>query len=187
MAQVFSPWQAASPAVSAAFAREAFYPPLFPVVLRVGRSGAPHRLGACADCTAAGRHDPAGVRAWGALARRPARGRDGRAMRRSPAFAVGQRQGQYSANPCFGCCCWRRFALPMRRKRKGHNLDARFADGGAGADADRGAAHDRGLRALGGNASRCVCRVASAGGGARARRPRGLRNLGAPAPRCHDG
>jgi len=33
MAQVFAPFQAASPAVAAAFAREAFYPPLFPLVL----------------------------------------------------------------------------------------------------------------------------------------------------------
>jgi len=33
MAQVFSPYQAASPAVAGAFAREAFYPPLFPLVL----------------------------------------------------------------------------------------------------------------------------------------------------------
>jgi hypothetical protein len=40
MAQVFSPWQPASPAVSAAFAREAFYPPLFPLVLAL--AGAAH-------------------------------------------------------------------------------------------------------------------------------------------------
>ncbi len=33
MAQVFSPWQPASPAVSAAFPMEAVYPPLFPLVL----------------------------------------------------------------------------------------------------------------------------------------------------------
>jgi hypothetical protein len=33
MAQVFSPWQAATPAVAAAFPREAFYPPLYPLVL----------------------------------------------------------------------------------------------------------------------------------------------------------
>ena len=33
MGQVFSPYQAASPAVATAFAREAFYPPLFPLVL----------------------------------------------------------------------------------------------------------------------------------------------------------
>ena len=33
MAQVFSPFQAATPAVAASFAREAFYPPLFPLVL----------------------------------------------------------------------------------------------------------------------------------------------------------
>jgi hypothetical protein len=42
MAQVFSPWQAASPAVAASFAREAFYPPLFPLVLALG--GAAHHL-----------------------------------------------------------------------------------------------------------------------------------------------
>ncbi len=40
MAQVFSPYQPASPAVAAAFAREAFYPPLFPLVLAL--SGAAH-------------------------------------------------------------------------------------------------------------------------------------------------
>ncbi len=40
MAQVFSPWQAASPAVTAAFAREAFYPPLFPLLLAF--AGAAH-------------------------------------------------------------------------------------------------------------------------------------------------
>src|SRR6185436_17927875 len=33
MAQAFSPFEAASPAVAGAFAREAFYPPLFPLVL----------------------------------------------------------------------------------------------------------------------------------------------------------
>ena len=33
MAQVFSPWQAASPPVAEAFAREAFYPPLYPLLL----------------------------------------------------------------------------------------------------------------------------------------------------------
>lgn len=33
MAQVFSPWQAASPPVAEAFAREAFYPPLYPALL----------------------------------------------------------------------------------------------------------------------------------------------------------
>ena len=33
MAQVFSPWQAASGPVAEAFAREAFYPPLFPLLL----------------------------------------------------------------------------------------------------------------------------------------------------------
>jgi 4-amino-4-deoxy-L-arabinose transferase-like glycosyltransferase len=40
MAQVFSPWQPASPAVAAAFAREAFYPPLFPLLLAL--AGAAH-------------------------------------------------------------------------------------------------------------------------------------------------
>jgi hypothetical protein len=40
MAQMFSPWQAASPAVAAAFAREAFYPPLFPLLLAL--AGAAH-------------------------------------------------------------------------------------------------------------------------------------------------
>lgn len=40
MAQVFSPWQPASPAVAAAFAREAFYPPLFPLLLAL--TGAAH-------------------------------------------------------------------------------------------------------------------------------------------------
>jgi hypothetical protein len=40
MAQVFSPWQAASPAVAAAFPREAFYPPLFPLLLAF--AGAAH-------------------------------------------------------------------------------------------------------------------------------------------------
>jgi hypothetical protein len=40
MAQVFSPWQAASPAVTASFAREAFYPPLFPLLLAL--AGAAH-------------------------------------------------------------------------------------------------------------------------------------------------
>jgi hypothetical protein len=33
MAQVFSPWEAASPPVAEAFAREAFYPPLYPMLL----------------------------------------------------------------------------------------------------------------------------------------------------------
>ncbi len=42
MAQVFSPYQAASPGVAAAFAREAYYPPLFPLVLALG--GAAHHL-----------------------------------------------------------------------------------------------------------------------------------------------
>jgi len=42
MAQVFSPWQPASPAVAAAFAREAFYPPLFPLVLAL--AGAAHHV-----------------------------------------------------------------------------------------------------------------------------------------------
>jgi hypothetical protein len=40
MAQVFSPYQPASPAVAAAFPREAFYPPLFPLVLAL--AGAAH-------------------------------------------------------------------------------------------------------------------------------------------------
>jgi hypothetical protein len=42
MAQVFSPFQAASPAVAGAFAREAFYPPLFPLLLAF--TGAAHNL-----------------------------------------------------------------------------------------------------------------------------------------------
>jgi len=42
MAQVFSPWQPAAPAVAAAFAREAFYPPLFPAVLAL--AGAAHQI-----------------------------------------------------------------------------------------------------------------------------------------------
>lgn len=42
MAQVFSPWEAASPAVAAAFAREAFYPPLFPLLLAF--AGAAHHV-----------------------------------------------------------------------------------------------------------------------------------------------
>lgn len=42
MAQVFSPWQAASPAVSAAFPLEAVYPPLFPLVLAL--AGAAHNV-----------------------------------------------------------------------------------------------------------------------------------------------
>src|SRR6185295_19507419 len=42
MAQVFSPWQPASPAVAAAFAREAIYPPLFPAVLAL--AGAAHHI-----------------------------------------------------------------------------------------------------------------------------------------------
>jgi hypothetical protein len=42
MAQVFSPWQAASPAVAAAFAGEATYPPLFPLVLAL--VGAAHDI-----------------------------------------------------------------------------------------------------------------------------------------------
>ena len=36
MAQVFSPYQPATPAVAEAFAREAFYPPLFPLLLALG-------------------------------------------------------------------------------------------------------------------------------------------------------
>ena len=42
MAQVFSPWQPASPAVAGAFVREAFYPPLFPVILAL--TGAAHHI-----------------------------------------------------------------------------------------------------------------------------------------------
>jgi hypothetical protein len=42
MAQVFSPWQAASPPVSEAFAREAFYPPLYPLLL--GLTGVAHDM-----------------------------------------------------------------------------------------------------------------------------------------------
>ena len=42
MGQVFSPWQPASPAVAAAFAGEAFYPPLFGLLL--GLAGAAHDL-----------------------------------------------------------------------------------------------------------------------------------------------
>jgi hypothetical protein len=42
MAQVFSPWQAASPPVAEAFVREAFYPPLFPLLLAL--AGAAHDL-----------------------------------------------------------------------------------------------------------------------------------------------
>ncbi|MBC7802823.1 MAG: hypothetical protein H7Y16_03015, partial [Candidatus Parcubacteria bacterium] len=42
MAQVFSPYQAASQAVAAAFAGEAFYPPLFPAVLAL--AGAAHDI-----------------------------------------------------------------------------------------------------------------------------------------------
>jgi hypothetical protein len=42
MAQVFSPYRAASPAVAAAFTSEAFYPPLFPVVLAL--AGAAHDI-----------------------------------------------------------------------------------------------------------------------------------------------
>ena len=42
MAQVFSPYGAASPAIAAAFAREAFYPPLFPLVLAL--AGGAHDL-----------------------------------------------------------------------------------------------------------------------------------------------
>jgi hypothetical protein len=42
MGQVFSPWQAASPAVSAVFSSEAFYPPLFPLVLAL--AGAAHDI-----------------------------------------------------------------------------------------------------------------------------------------------
>jgi hypothetical protein len=42
MGQVFSPWAAASPAVTEAFVREAFYPPLFPLLL--GLAGAAHDI-----------------------------------------------------------------------------------------------------------------------------------------------
>ena len=42
MAQVFSPYQPASPAVAAAFPREAFYPPLYPLVLAL--AGASHHM-----------------------------------------------------------------------------------------------------------------------------------------------
>lgn len=42
MAQVFSPWSGAPPAVSHAFAGEAFYPPLFPLVLAM--TGAAHDI-----------------------------------------------------------------------------------------------------------------------------------------------
>ena len=42
MAQVFSPYQAASPAVIEAFPREAFYPPLFPLLLAL--AGAAHDI-----------------------------------------------------------------------------------------------------------------------------------------------
>ncbi len=41
MAQVFSPYQPASPAVAAAFPREAFYPPLYPLLLAL--AGAAHQ------------------------------------------------------------------------------------------------------------------------------------------------
>src|SRR5688572_7172943 len=39
MAQVFSPWQAASVPVAEAFAREGFYPPLFPLLLALVGAG----------------------------------------------------------------------------------------------------------------------------------------------------
>ena len=42
MAQVFSPYQPATQAVAAAFPREAFYPPLFPLLLAL--SGAAHDI-----------------------------------------------------------------------------------------------------------------------------------------------
>lgn len=42
MAQVFSPWQAVSPPVAEAFAREAFYPPLYPLLLAL--FGAAHDI-----------------------------------------------------------------------------------------------------------------------------------------------
>jgi len=50
MAQVFSPYQAASPAVAAAFSREAFYPPLFPLVLAL--AGAAHDIARAHAATA---------------------------------------------------------------------------------------------------------------------------------------
>lgn len=42
MAQVFSPWQPAAQPVAEAFVREAFYPPLFPMVLAL--AGAAHDM-----------------------------------------------------------------------------------------------------------------------------------------------
>lgn len=50
MAQVFSPWQAASPPIADAFAREAFYPPLYPLLLAL--SGAGHDMARAQALTA---------------------------------------------------------------------------------------------------------------------------------------
>lgn len=51
MAQVFSPWQAASAPVAAAFPREAYYPPLFPLLLAL--AGASHHIAWAHALTAA--------------------------------------------------------------------------------------------------------------------------------------
>lgn len=50
MAQVFSPWAPASAAVAEAFARDAFYPPLFPLLL--GLAGAGHDIASAHVATA---------------------------------------------------------------------------------------------------------------------------------------
>ena len=50
VAQVYSPWQAASAAIAEAFAREAAYPPLFPAVLAL--TGAAHSMAAAHAVTA---------------------------------------------------------------------------------------------------------------------------------------
>src|SRR5690606_25866076 len=50
MAQVFSPWQPASAAVLDAFPREAFYPPLFPLILAA--TGAAHDIALAYTVTA---------------------------------------------------------------------------------------------------------------------------------------
>ncbi len=50
MAQVFSPWQPALPPVAEAFAREAFYPPLFPLVLAL--AGGAHDMAVAHAITA---------------------------------------------------------------------------------------------------------------------------------------
>lgn len=50
MAQVFSPWQPALPPVAEAFAREAFYPPLFPLVLAL--AGGAHDIAVAHAITA---------------------------------------------------------------------------------------------------------------------------------------